>query len=236
MAKRRKKDEEEDGYEYEFPEFDRKEYMLDEIRKGKCVYISVALAPIFSIIALFVFNYSGHEALLGFLVGLTGIAILKTLFQMVGIEVSELGKKEWAMSVAMYLFTFLAVWVILMNPPFSDFAAPTLDEMDLEFEEDNEIIAHEYVQENITEGAKEYNMTITATISDNVEVDHDSVRVYIDNTPYNMTREADTYQYHRSFDNTEVRDGSMALTFKMEDVNGNEATVTENVDFILDVD
>ncbi|MFW6304158.1 MAG: hypothetical protein ACOC1V_00085 [Candidatus Saliniplasma sp.] len=227
MAKRKKRDKEEDEeFEYEFPEFDRKEYMLDELRKGKCVYISVALAPVFSIIAHYIFMYSGHQALLGFLVGLTGIGLLKTLFQIAGIDISELGKKEWALSVAMYLFTFLAVWVILMNPPFSDFAAPTLNEVELEFEDDGEILEHD----NVTAG-EEYNVTIIATISDNVEVDHDSVQVYIDGDWHDMEWETDTHNYSSTFESTRVDDRSMSVRFYMQDVNGNEKDVSHSLPF-----
>ena len=230
MAKRRKKEKEEESEEYEFPEFDKKEYMLNELRKGKCVYISVALAPVFSIAALYVFIYSGHEALLGFLIGLTGIGLLKTLFQTAGIEISELGKKEWAMSVAMYLFTFLAVWIILMNPPFSDFADPTLNDIEMEFERDGEIVEHEYVRDNdnITET---YNVTIIATITDNVEVDHDSIRIYIDNEEYIMEWQTDTHEYHLTFNNITVEDISMAVSIYMRDVNDNENEVTRNLPF-----
>jgi len=233
MAKRRKKEEAEEDYDYEFPEFDRKEYMLDEIRKGKCVYISVAIAPIFSVFALYVFRYSGHQAVLGFLVGLAGLGVLKTLFQIAGIEIDELGLKEWAMSAGMYFFTFLAIWVVLMNPPFSDFAPPELEDVVIEFEEDGEIIAHEYVQENISEENKEYNVTIIATITDNTEVDHESVQIYLDGDWYYMEHEPDTHEYRFDLGEIEVGEGHTDIAFRMEDIHGNEAEVSERLDVRL---
>ncbi|MGM0405621.1 MAG: hypothetical protein ACQEQM_05720 [Thermoplasmatota archaeon] len=227
MAKRKKRDkEEEDDYEYEFPEFDRKEYMLDELRKGKCVYISVALAPLFSILAHYVFIYSGHQAILGFLIGLTGLGLLKTLFQIAGVELEELGKKEWALSGAMYLFTFLAVWVILMNPPFSDFTAPTSNEIELEFEQDGEIVAHD----NVTSG-EEYDVTVIATITDNTEVDHDNIRIFIDGDWYEMEWQTDTHEYHVTFENTVVEDRSMSVRISMRDINDNESEVSHSLPF-----
>jgi hypothetical protein len=46
-----------------------------------------------------------------------------------GVDTSGFLKKTWIGNLGTYFFTFLAVWVLLLNVPFSDHAEPTVEKV-----------------------------------------------------------------------------------------------------------
>ncbi|MFW6375942.1 MAG: hypothetical protein ACOCZJ_02145 [Thermoplasmatota archaeon] len=234
MAKRKKREEEEDEEEFDFevPEFDRVEYMKDEIRKGKSILISVAIAPIFSFVALQLFLLIGdwRLAMIG---GLTGLVLIPPVLRTLNVDTDQLGKKEWATDAAMFFFTFLAIWVILMNPPVNDFAHPTVNDIEVEVQDPETGEWVELSDANITNG-EEYNITIRAKITDNVEVEDDELEARIippnDSQYRDLNKEEDNH-YTIIFKNVEAPD-NYKISFEVEDVNGNSATLTKS--FSLD--
>ena len=229
MAKRKKREEEdeEEEFDFEMPEFDRIEYMKDEIRKGKSILISVAIAPIFSFVALQLFILIGDWTL-AMLGGLSGLVLIPPLLRTLGVNTDELGKKEWGTDIVMFFFTFLAIWVILMNPPVNDFAHPTVNDMDIMVQEGDKWV--KLKEANITNG-EEYNITIDAKITDNVDVKDNSVQVRIippsSSEWGDMTKE-DSNRYTAEFNGITAQDQSYKVNFKVEDVNGNSATLSKS--------
>jgi hypothetical protein len=70
--------------------------------------------------------------------GITGLAVLvagfgtmKILFSTMKIDLSKFTKKTWLGHSAWFFFTFLAIWILLINPPFTDFAAPEVKNVKL---------------------------------------------------------------------------------------------------------
>ena len=238
MAKRKKREEveeEEKDYGFEEPDFDRIEYMKGEIRKGKSILVSVAVAPLFSLIALqlFILINDWTVALIG---GLSGLVVLIPLMRTIGINTDELGKKELAMDVAMFFFTFLAIWVILMNPPVNDFAHPKVhDDLDVLVQEGDKWV--EMGNANITNN-EEYNITFRAKITDNVDVKDDSIKIGFSGQPPEIYKDKNSWpqmekdgknHYTMRFDEVRAKGNAYTLKFYVEDVNGNSATITRNV-------
>lgn len=224
MAKRKKKDEmEEDEFEFEFPEFDREEYMKDEIKKGKSVIACVAIAPLFSILSLSVFLFT-NEWIFGFVIGILGLFTLANYLNIIRIDTSGFGRKEWLMNGAMFFFTWLAFWIILMNPPVNDFAKPTINDMEVQIYENGRWTPVDNA--NITSG-NEYQVRVLLEITDNVEVDEDSLELRFNQQSYELQKN-NSHQYYTELDLT-ARDNVYSVTVLMEDVNGNTNRVDKGI-------
>lgn len=226
MAKRWKEDDDDLDLDLEF---DRVEYMKNEINKGKSTIIAVAVAPLFALVSMYVFTLT-MEWVISLLAGLLGIIFLKPIYERTDIDIDKLGKKGWAKNGGVYLLTLLAVWVILMNPPISDFADPQFQEVEIEIydpeQEDPE--QEEWVSQdeaNITAG-ESYRIRVVAEITDNVAVDEDTVEIEFDTREGSMDK-FDDHMYEFSpedltFDaETEEGEESYDVYITVEDVNGN---------------
>lgn len=221
MAKRKKKDEEEEEFDFDYPDFDQKSYMKGEVEKGKSVALSVALAPIFSFVSLQVYLFAGKSFMAGLLVAILGIGVIGNIMGIIGIDTSEFGKKEWALDVGMFMFTWLAIWIVLMNPPVNDFARPSVDDMEVEIYDDGDQIA----PENITDG-EEYNLTIIVKVTDNTELKEDSVNLTFQDTEYDMEKVEDTdHKYSVNLIQVREQDSAYFVTIHVEDINGNSGQV-----------
>ena len=133
MARRRKAEEKKEIEEevFKFPEFDEREYIAKEIEKSKASIGIAFLAFLFSIIstAVFVFSLSWPLAAL---IGLLGFLLFKFVYPLFKVDSSILEKKDYAGHVFIYLFTWLAVFIMLVNMPFMDFTSPQIYDVHME--------------------------------------------------------------------------------------------------------
>lgn len=221
MSKRKKKEEEEP--DFEFPEFDRVEYMKDEIKKGKTVLISIAMAPIFSSISTQVFKMT-MDWTFGFMMGIFGLMVIFPLFSTLGIDTSDFGKKEYATNGFMFFFTWLAFWLILINPPFNDFTDPDLNDLDI-WVETEEGWAH--LNDVELNNSQSYFINVSAKVTDNVGVKDESVMLEFQGREYDMEKVGENrYEYKL---NLTARTNPYDFTISMEDVNGHTEKVVERV-------
>lgn len=123
MAKKRKKEKEE-KYVFEPPEFDEIEFMEKEMLGGK-VGVAVALFAIPLAVGSYALTIA-QLPVIAFFFGLGGMFLLKLYIQFVGFDTEGWEKKVWAGHGATYFFTWLAVWVLLVNAPFSDLVGPSI--------------------------------------------------------------------------------------------------------------
>ena len=123
MAKK-SKDEEEESYSFKPPKFDEKEFMQQEIKKGRTTHFTILLGIAIGVLSLALtsVNQIGLAVFLGFLVLLS----IKSYFNLVRVEYEFFEKKDWVGAGATYLFTWVVVWTLLINPPFSDFSTPDI--------------------------------------------------------------------------------------------------------------
>ncbi len=128
MAKKRKKDKaEKDEYEFRPPEFDEKEFLRKELTDTKTLIWTVLYAVMFGVAAGVLMLAS--EELLGvaFMLGIAGIVSLKYFYPIIKVDVASFQKKNWLGNIATFFFTFLAIWVIVLNVPISDHARPAVE-------------------------------------------------------------------------------------------------------------
>lgn len=218
MAKRKKREEEEEEEEaFEFPEFDEEEYMKKQISKGKAAIITVAIAPLFSLASMEVFKFT-LDWTFGFIVGIFGLIMLIPILGFIGIDTDKLGKKGYAMNWGMYFFTWLAVWIILINPPVNDFAEPTVNDFEVHVLMDGQWKPLEDVELNNTE---EYDINVTAVVTDNVGIKHESISIELQGqgSTRKMNRTGD-HTYEERFDNITATTQPYIFYVSAEDVNG----------------
>ena len=133
MARRRKQEEQEEKEEevFKFPEFDEKEYITKEIEKSKATIGIAVLATLFALISAYIFSFSFSWPISA-MVGLLGFLLFKFVYPLFKVDSSVLEKKDYAGHVFVYLFTWLAIFIMVVNTPFMDLTSPQISNVHLE--------------------------------------------------------------------------------------------------------
>lgn len=124
-----KKQQGDDEYEFEIPEFDEEEFIAGEKRKAKTYFLSFGFGILMAAVCHLAWRGidSGLRWPLTFILAVCAIGFLVKLLQLFDIDISEFGKKEWFGSVAFYFFTWLAIFILSVNPPFYDASGPEIE-------------------------------------------------------------------------------------------------------------
>ena len=166
MAKRRKEKDEEEDKPFKIPKFDEKAFLKRERRNIKTSFISFLFGGFMALICFGFWLLMGNDVPLRwelvFLVGIVNAVFLRYIFQRFKIDITDFGRKNWFGSYAIYFFTWLIVFIVLVNPPFYDDELPRVD------------IA-------ILPGIQEPggDIVIVAKITDNVDIDKESIHIEI---------------------------------------------------------
>jgi hypothetical protein len=121
MAKKRRKEEEE---EFQLPEFNETEFLRKEITSAKMILLVALLAIVAAVISYFL-TLAGI-VVVAFFAGLAVVLLLKYVPKMFGVDTKKLERKDWFGYGSTYFFAWLAIWVLVMNVPFSDVTPPGL--------------------------------------------------------------------------------------------------------------
>lgn len=129
MAKKRRKDKEKEEEEYEFkpPEFDEREFLLKEIFDTRVVIFTVLFGVAFGVAAGIITIADNALAGVALILVLIGMVALRWLYPLVKIDTSKFLKRNWVGNIGTFFFTFLAIWVLLINQPFADFSHPSVN-------------------------------------------------------------------------------------------------------------
>ena len=200
MAKRRiirhegeEEEEEEDKKKPAFkpPEFDETEFLQTENRSAKLIYISLSVAFAAGLVTygfMSLLHAMDVDALftIPLVVPVLFFGLTVYLFKRFGIDIKNLEWKKWLENGIMYFVAWFAVWLVSMNPPFSDFAEPQISEIFVEIELDSGKIVN-YVGDTMYMNDKTQNfqsiedlegvvnISIYATITDNWKLDSKGV-------------------------------------------------------------
>jgi hypothetical protein len=136
MAKKKKKEPKE---VFKEPKFDEVEFMKTEVESAKTGVITILYAIPVAIIS-FELTVIGLAAI-GFLVGIFAMFTLRFLYTKIGINLKGFEKKTWAGNAALLFFTWLLIWILLLNPPFSDLSEPSIIHVEVWVQDDNGIWA-----------------------------------------------------------------------------------------------
>ena len=119
MARRKRKEE----ADWVAPDFDEVGYMRREIQGAHAAVATILWAVVGASVAFLLFSVHPALAFLG------GIAIgfgLYFILPLFGIKTDAFKRKDWTGHGITYFFSWLAFWIILLNPPFGDFTDPTI--------------------------------------------------------------------------------------------------------------
>jgi hypothetical protein len=120
----------EENYEFIPPDFDEDTFIHRELVSFRTTLILFLWAIVAAAVSWGAFAALGG-AKTGWLLGLGIAAVfflgLKRLFGLLRVDIKHFGKREWLGTAALYFFTWLSFFIIAINPPLSDFAAPRVE-------------------------------------------------------------------------------------------------------------
>jgi hypothetical protein len=170
MAKRRKEKDEEEEKPFKLPKFDEVAFLKREKRNIKATFISFLFGCFMALICFGFWALMGRENGLRWelvlLVAVIDAAFLKYIFVRLNIDLTDFARKNWFGSYATYFFTWLIVFVVLVNPPFYDDEDPRM-----------EVVVLPEMQEP---GG---TILIVAKITDNSGIEKQDIAFTIDNNP-----------------------------------------------------
>ncbi len=215
--------EEKEEYEFDMPHFDEEEFIAEQKKKAKSSFISFGFGILMGIICSAIWVSLGDSPLkwpVTFLLGICSIGFLIKIFQFFKIDISTFERKDWLGTGAFYFFTFLAFFIISINPPFYDGSPPVIDTFALP-------------------GAQEIggHTVLTAKITDNVGLSDTHIEIF---TPSGATINGSlindgNHMYFYDFMNKENITGMFTYRITSEDSNGNEAAENGNFTYREDI-
>lgn len=210
---RRRKDQEEGPRGFDFPEFDEREFIRKETISFRSALTLLAWSIVAAVVSFVVWLLLANETM-GWYVGLLIMAgmmySLRWVLPILGVDTGHFGKKEWFGTGALFFFSWLAFFILIMNPPFFDGVEPELEI-------------------HVTPSAQEPGgvVDITLIATDNVAVDTNSI-VFLVTAPDGSQRatEADLWAVVEddtgvwAFNFTPEQEGTYRIQAEVSDATG----------------
>ncbi len=115
-------------YEFKLPDFDEDTFIHREIVSFKTTAILFGWGIVAAAVSWAAFTWlkgeTGNGWMLGLIICATFGFSLKWLYPKLGIDVAHFKRREWMGTGFLFFFTWLAFFMVAINPPLSDFAAP----------------------------------------------------------------------------------------------------------------
>jgi len=215
VAKKRKK--EVKKYVFKAPEFDEVEYMKKEMANTKVAIITILFA-IPASIASYSLTLAG-SAVFGFLIGIAFIFLLKYIYEFLHVDIEKFEKKDWLGNGAMFFFTWLAVWVLILNMPFTDLTKPTIGVV---YTDDcRDLTVLNWTEQNMCTPIENVtrNVMIATRITDNSGIQRARIIFTVGfNEEFNLTEVGDKGKYTHTIQL--ALDQDYTFRIRAEDVNG----------------
>jgi len=224
MAKKRKEGPVEEELDFQIPKFDEEAFLKRERRNIKTMFISFLLGLLLAVVCFGFWVLIGPNFLrweLVLLVAVVNSIWLRYLFLKLNIDLTDFGRKGWLSSFGIYFFTWVLLFIMLVNPPFYDAEPP-------------------HIEAVVLPGVQELGGTvlIVANIIDNVGVNAAGITFSI--TDPNGTQMTPQFSYENTmfqytFENPERLLGTFNYTFLISDVNGQKTTLHGTFTYANDV-
>lgn len=233
--KRRQKIEKKEEYDFNFPEFDEHQFVSLEINKAKISFVAFIFAIIMVIITYQLYVVTHPDARGPMVFGIFAAFAIPFIAKWIKLDTSEFDWKNWVGAGAVYVMTWLAIFILVLNPPFSDFIHPVIyeDEIELTYQQSNNNTWKSWDTEPdppiLTAPVK---INISVKILDNVAVDKDSVKLIIidsmDNTTKFKMNHIKDNQYRVVITNNDqvFPKGKYSFSIEAKDVNGHKSDIT----------
>ncbi len=181
--KRRQKSEKKEEFDFKLPEFDEHEYIALELRKIKLSFMAFLFAILIVIITFGLYTVTYPDWRGPVVIGIFAVIAIPMIANLVKIDTTGFDWKNWAGAGAIYILSWLAIFILVCNPPFSDFAAPEIydKETKIEYQKLNNAT---WISWNTNEDPptlnSPVNISIQTKITDNTEIDKESVKLTIE--------------------------------------------------------
>ena len=214
---------EKEEYEFQMPHFDEEEFISEQKKKARSSFISFGFGILMGIICSAIWVSLGDSSLkwpVTFLLGICSVGFLIKIFQFFTIDISTFERKDWLGTGAFYFFTFLAFFIICINPPFYDGSPPVIETFALP--DVQEIGGH---------------TVLTAKITDNVGLSETNIEIFTPSgaTINGLLSNDGDHMYFYDFMNTENISGIFTYNITSKDSNGNEVAENGNFTFREDI-
>jgi hypothetical protein len=224
MAKRRKeKDDEEEKLEFNIPKFDEEKFLKKEREKIKVSFLSFIFGFIVALISFGFWALLSNNPIqwtLVFLFGFFTAAWLNYIFNRLNIDIELIGRRGMITTYFIYIFTWIFVLIILVNPPFYDNEPPKIEVITLP--DIQEINGSVKIVAQITDNAGIQNNKVQFSLTHN-----DSIIV---NSSYSLNKSIFLYEY----DNTEDLIGEFTYTIIVNDNSGFEEKIIGKFEYDTD--
>ncbi len=157
---------------FEFPEFDREEYIEKEFRDAKVSRMVIVLAFIIAMISYSLVRVNESYRVIGLLMIFMAIAGMRDYFQLIRIDTSAFEKKNWIGNSLLLFFAWFGMFTLFLNPPFYDMVDPKVEAIDLWTVETNETAGNvTFILDESPTLPINTNISINATVVDNSKVE-----------------------------------------------------------------
>jgi len=119
-----KKKNKRDDPNWEPPEFDEVQFMRTEMRSARAAIVVVLWAVPAALVS-WGLTLLGI-AVVAFFAGLGMMFLLKWIIPLVRVDTSKYKRKDWLGHGGTFFFSWLAFWILLLNPPFADLTSPAI--------------------------------------------------------------------------------------------------------------
>lgn len=120
-----KKKKVEDEFNFVPPDFNEKEFIEKDLADSRIVIITTVFGIVIGAFAALATIYV--SGILGFLIIVAmGYALFRFLFRALKVDISTYQRKDYLYKGGTYLITAIALWILLLNPPFAFATPPTI--------------------------------------------------------------------------------------------------------------
>jgi hypothetical protein len=232
MAQKKKKEpqksqeKKEEKFEWTPPDFDEREFLTKDMKGTKVLLVTALFSFIAGIVA---FLFTDTSWFLGMAVIIGTIIALRYIYPIFNIDVKAIEKKAWAGNIAMCFLLALGIWIVLMNPPFSDHSDPTL--------EDSQILVQvgsgnwTVVTNPSTNIFAGQNISFVVNATDMSGIESVEIDIHIQGGQGSFVpmdnSEDERYQYITTFDTEGNSSAVYYYVIKATDIHGNTAQTNE---------
>ena len=167
MAKRRKTPEEEEKELFVEPEFDEREFLKSEIKKGKGITIIFLLAIGAGFLSAYLQVYV--DIFLAAFFGLVLLFGIKPILTFFNAEFQ--GRNTWIYAIFAFILIWLSIWSVALNPPFNDLSPPQIKEVVVVYSNGTAVTVYSYLHGTKNVKIRWENVSeIKAKVYDNAKV------------------------------------------------------------------
>jgi len=131
MAKRKRKEDEAEDKGFKIPKFNKEEFLKRERRNIKTTFWSVIFGFFMALLCAMFWILMGPETPLRWylvlLVMIGDAVFLRYVFSWRKLDISDFTKKNWFTTYGTYVFSWLILFIVLINPPIYDGEAPRVE-------------------------------------------------------------------------------------------------------------